>query len=347
MRKPDSDNTQLELDGMRYYYRAYPVGTLQVPGRQSRDFRRNPDFSAVRGREPMAPILFLNGAWQQMDSWVRHAEYANRLAPVILLDLPGNGCADGAPAHCGHDFFETAMLQALDAAGVSRVNLLGFSYGAALAFLLAQAQPERVERVALVGTTACVSGPGREAIRQAIGALQRRDEQAFVEAIMNGLLCARGYPIARRRLVDRAVRAALGDLAAEDFWKHEQNARRLLIHPPQSRGRRLDVPALVLTGEHDGFTAPDAGREVAQACSRAVFTTIREADHFSPFENPRAVMDLALNFYRDLPLDGVPGCGPIESFGCEFRDLPLDGVPGCGPIESFGCELPERPRQVA
>ena len=121
------------------------------------------------------------------------------------------------------------------------------------------------------------------------------------------------------RLVDRLVRRSLTSLAPEDYWKYEQNAMRLLIQPPQDMGRRIDAPTLVLTGEHDRFTPPDAGRELARACPRAAFTTIHEADHFSYLEHPRTVMDLALNFFRELPLDGVPGCSPVEYFG---RDLP-------------------------
>ena len=318
MRKPDSENIELELEGMRYYYRMYPVGTLQIPGRQFPALQRDPDGPAPDS-EPVAPILFVNGAWQQMEGWIRHAEYANRLAPVILLDPPGNGTADAAPAHYGLEFFESVVLQVLDAERVSRVNVLGFSYGTLLAFGLARSHPARVERVVLAGTMARISDATREALRKAIRALRCRQADDFADIVLTTFAC-READIPNRRLVDRLVRASLTRLAPEDYWKYEQNMMRLLIHTPRDVSS-LAAPTLVLTGEHDMFTPPAGGRELARACTRAAFTTIRRADHFSYLRNPRAVMDLALNFFRELPLDGVPDCAPIEYFGCDLPDL--------------------------
>ena len=37
--------------------------------------------------------------------------------------------------------------------------------------------------------------------------------------------------------------------------------------------------------------------------------------------NPRAVMNLALNFFRELPLNGLRDCAPIEYFGCDLADV--------------------------
>ena len=319
MQKPDSEDIELELEGMRYYYRMYPTGTLQIPGRQIPALERDPDCRPAADSEPVAPILFVNGAWQQMEGWMRHAEYANRVVPVILLDPPGNGAADPAPAHYGLEFFESVILQVLDAERLSRVNLLGFSYGTPLAVGLAQSHPERVERVALVGTMLRISDTAREALRKAIRALHCRHARDFANAVLATFACKEA-DIPNRRLVQRLMRASLARLAPEDYWKYEQNAMRLLIHPPPDVGRSLDAPTLVLTGEHDIFTPPAGGRELARACPRAAFTTIRHARHFSHLENPRALMDLALNFFRELPLDGVPDCAPIEYFGCDLAE---------------------------
>ena len=323
MPRLDSENVELELEGMRYYYRTYPVGALQLGDRQLPDFRRNPDFFPLPARSEPAPILFVNGAWQPMDGWLRHAEYANRLAPVILLDPPGNGVADVAPAHYGLEFYESVLLQVLDAERVSRVNLLGFSYGTSLAVRLAQSHPDRVERVALVGTVAHLSDAAQETLRKAIRVLQHRQADDFA-AVLSTFACPEA-DIPKRGVVDGLLRASLTRLTPEDYRKYKQNAMRLLIHPSQDMQRRLDAPTLVLTGEHDTFTPPAGGRELARACSPAAFTTIRQAGHFAPLENPRAVMDLALNFFRELPLDGVPDCGPVEYFGCDAPDW-LRGV---------------------
>ena len=178
MQEPNGQSIELELEGMRYYYRMYPVGTLRTSGRQIPALERDPDFCPAPDGERVAPILFVNGAWQQMEGWMRHAEYANRLAPVILLDPPGNGTADAAPAHYGLAFLESVVLQVLDAERISRVNLLGYSYGTPLAFGLAQSHPERVQRIVLVGTMVRISDAAREALGKAIRALRCRQAKA-------------------------------------------------------------------------------------------------------------------------------------------------------------------------
>ncbi len=318
------ETVALELEGMRYFYRAYPLGTLRLASRrQFPELRLNPDGVVPVPDRVQAPILFMNGAWQPMDAWLRHAAYANRFAPVILMDPPGNGAADAAPAHHGLELLESAMRQVLEAERVSRVNLLGFSYGTALAFGFAQSHPERVHRVALAGTMARVAGAARDALRQALGALRCGHAGGFADWLLNHLRCRGPHRlIANGEWVDRIMRHSLRRVTADDYRKYEQNVMRLLIQPPQDLSRRVDAPVLVFTGEHDVFTPPDGGRELAGACSRAAFTTIRGADHFSPIEQPRAAMDLALNFFRGRPLDGVPGCAPVEYFG---RDVP-DGL---------------------
>lgn len=302
---------------MRYFYRAYPAGTLRLEGRrQLHELQRD-----SAGGEPVPdgaahPVVFISGAWQRMDDWLRHAEYANRFATVILVDPPGNGRADAAPASCGLDFFEAVFLQVLEAERLSRVSLLAFSYGVPIAFRLAWSRPELVHRVVLVGAAKRLVDAQREAIEQGIACLRRRHAGGFADCLARAMLCQDPrLPIRKRRIVERILRMSISRMAPGDYRKSEQNALRMLLHVPDDDSRNPDVPVLVTTGEHDPFATPDAAREMAWACSCAAFTMIREADHLVYLERPRVTMDLALNFFRGLPLEGARGCTPIEHLG--------------------------------
>jgi pimeloyl-ACP methyl ester carboxylesterase len=51
----------------------------------------------------------------------------------------------------------------------------------------------------------------------------------------------------------------------------------------------IDVPTLVICGEHDAISTPAEMRELAQAMPRAEYVEIKEAGHLSPCEQPEAV----------------------------------------------------------
>ena len=73
----------------------------------------------------------------------------------------------------------------------------------------------------------------------------------------------------------------------------------------------------MFTGEHDPFTAPHEGRAVAEAFSRAWFTTIDRAGHLFHIEQFEVVLDLLLRFMQGELRGPAPGCGPLEWVGAE------------------------------
>lgn len=94
---------------------------------------------------------------------------------LVALDLPGHG--GSAHRLPGYDYVFVDwihdVLDALDALGWSRANLLGHSMGGAIATLVAAAAPERVERLALIEALGPIAGKAEEAgvrLRQAVTA---------------------------------------------------------------------------------------------------------------------------------------------------------------------------------
>ncbi len=52
---------------------------------------------------------------------------------------------------------------------------------------------------------------------------------------------------------------------------------------------KIDVPALLIGGEHDGISPPSEMRQIAAQMPRAKFVEIAGAGHMSPLEQPEAV----------------------------------------------------------
>jgi pimeloyl-ACP methyl ester carboxylesterase len=56
-----------------------------------------------------------------------------------------------------------------------------------------------------------------------------------------------------------------------------------------SRLKEIDVPALLICGQHDGISPPDEMRGIAEKMSNARFIEISAAGHMAPLEQPQSV----------------------------------------------------------
>ena len=102
-----------------------------------------------------APLLLLHGYTDTSRSWTQVAPYLLRHR-LLIPDQRGHGGSD-APACCysACAFAEDARLF-LDAMKVEKAAVAGHSLGSMVAMTLAAEHPERVTRLALIGSTALV-----------------------------------------------------------------------------------------------------------------------------------------------------------------------------------------------
>ncbi|MFF2076785.1 alpha/beta fold hydrolase [Kitasatospora sp. NPDC058162] len=100
------------------------------------------------GRPDGPPLVLLHALGERAADW---DAVLPDLAPdhhVYALDLRGHGDS-GRTARYGLAEMREDVLAFLDALGLDRIDLVGHSMGGAVAYLLAQAAPERVRRLVL------------------------------------------------------------------------------------------------------------------------------------------------------------------------------------------------------
>ncbi|MEV2201235.1 alpha/beta hydrolase [Streptomyces fradiae] len=281
---------------------------------------------AGAGRGGSEPLLLLGGALQDMYAWPRLERYVAPHAPLVLVDLPGSGDADDLPAHEGFDALADAALHLLDVLGLPRVNVLGASYGAPIAYRLAQRRPGRVARLLLAGATHRVSGPMRVFLREAADHLERSgptagealdgcadDDGRYADRLVRYLVNTRAQERVRQ---SAAVQRLLRRQALRTTWRqarrHAACHRRVLAPRLIPPGGVEGVPALVFTGEYDLTTTPEQNGAVAATVAGSRLVLIREADHMAHLECDAEYADLVLRFLRDEPLDGLSYCDTYE-----------------------------------
>lgn len=109
-----------------------------------------------------APLLLVHGLLGHSFSWRHTIPSLASLADVYAVDLPGSGLSDPPPNHDGSLRATThRLLRFMDALNLSSCDLLGTSYGGALAMMLAALTPNRVRRLILVAPVNPFSAHGK------------------------------------------------------------------------------------------------------------------------------------------------------------------------------------------
>ena len=181
-----------------------------------------------------------------------------------------------------------AMAEALLARTPPRFTLIGLSLGGYLAFEVIRRQPQRLERLALLDTTAAADAPARQAGRRAdIAKVQDGGIDALIPDLPGRWLLP--AHAARPELV-----ATMAAMARSVGAQGQFNQQQAMLGRPDSLGdlAAVRVPTLVLCGADDKVT-PVADHEAMTArIAGARLEVVAECGHLSTLEQPEVVTRL-------------------------------------------------------
>ncbi|MDA8231507.1 MAG: alpha/beta fold hydrolase [Magnetospirillum sp.] len=177
------------------------------------------------------------------------------------------------------------MARRILAGAPPRFALAGLSMGGYVAFEILRQAPERVERLALIDTTAHPDGPEQTQRRK--DAIVSARSGGF-DRIMPGMLPMLLHP---DHLADEAIAGLAKAMAAAvgpEAFIRQQTA---IMHRPDSRPDLpgIGCPCVVVVGRHDTLTPPARAAEMAGAIPAAKLVVIEECGHLSALEQPQAV----------------------------------------------------------
>lgn len=221
---------------------------------------------------PRPPLVLLPGHMADEGLWAHPARHLGELARVTVADLSR------------HDSL-AAMADAVLAAAPPRFALAGFSMGGYLAFEILRRDPGRVERLALLDTSARPDAPEQRERRHRFMAMGERGE---LDAVMQAYMPIFVHP---DRLGDAALVGGLMDMARRVGRDGFLNQQKAMLERPDSRGElaRIAVPTLVLCGRQDALTPPAMHEEMAAGIPGARLVVVEDSGHMTPLERPQAV----------------------------------------------------------
>ncbi|MBW4025526.1 MAG: alpha/beta fold hydrolase [Proteobacteria bacterium] len=197
-----------------------------------------------------------------------------------------------------------AVIRALD---LERYILVGHSMGGKVAQLIASRRPRGLMGLALIAPAPPVPLVLPLAGRQ--GMVRAYDTRESVVATVAQVLAPDGLDPADLETVIEDSLA--GALAAKEAWPLSTSQEDIA-----SAVAGIEVPALVVSGEHDRVDPPAVlQRELLPRLARAQLHVLPRVGHLSPYEAPDAVADLVRAFAVSLT------AGESEREECRYYGL--------------------------
>jgi pimeloyl-ACP methyl ester carboxylesterase len=211
----------------------------------------DPHFETITDAGPTAQWLTLvHGASQHMGLFSAQVAAFRARYRLLLIDLPGHGGSARMPGPYGYVEHAAAVERAIDLAGVTRTHYWGTHTGAAAALLLAVRMPRRFLSLTLDG--AVLPGVEVPSVAIAIG-------RAKTTVLARGLAAARDewfetaawFDVIRRHpdACRAAEHRALIDAFGGGPWTSLMTPAP--VAPVHDALARLDLPVLLVNGEHD------------------------------------------------------------------------------------------------
>ena len=262
-----------------------------------------PRLYAYTGGKPFdaarPTVVFVHGAQHDHSVWILQSRYlAHHGYSVLALDLPGHMRSAG-PALDSVEAIADRIADALRAANVTRMIVVGHSMGSLIALELARRLPDAVRGVALVATAfpMRVADPllnaTRESPVEAMDMINVWSHSPSIEGFdRKPSNPAPGFSNIWQnlRLMQR-IHGRDGDAVLPlDFAACNRYAGGL------EAAAALQCPALFVLGASDAMTPPRAAKALIDACPEAQVVTLPRAGHSLMAENPDGVRDALVHF---------------------------------------------------
>jgi pimeloyl-ACP methyl ester carboxylesterase len=252
-------------------------------------------YAATGGRpfDPAKPaVIFVHGAGVDHTTWQLPARwFAWHGHCVLAVDLPGHGRSEGPPLGTVPELAQW-LGRVMDAARIERAGLVGHSMGGAAALEAAAALPDRVARLALLGTAASI--PVSAAL---LDAAREAPERAYrMMTTWSHGFAARmgGHPVPGLWMTGGTH--ALFARNRPDLLYTDLSACAAWDSGPDAAAR-VRCPALVAIAANDVMTPARNGEALARLISGSHTVTIADCGHMLVAERPDATLDALIAFF--------------------------------------------------
>jgi 3-oxoadipate enol-lactonase len=233
-----------------------------------------------------APLLVLGGSLGTTRAmWSPQLPELTRRWRVLRFDHRGHGGSEVARGPYTLDALGGDVLALLDEVGADRVSYCGLSLGGMIGMWLAAHAPHRIDRLALLCTSAYLP-PAQHWLDRA--RLVRADGTATVVDAVVARWFTPAFAQGQRETVTE-LSNALAAVPPEGYAGCCEAIAAMDLRPVL---HRVSAPTLVIAGGEDPATPPAHSEEIVAAVPDARLAVVAHAAHLASVEQPVAVTRL-------------------------------------------------------
>ena len=236
-------------------------------------------------------LVLLHGYLETMYIYNEFVEALKDRYRLIVIDLPGHGLTDSAPADAtgrrinSMEFGAQVVAGVLDKCGVQKAFLAGHSMGGYITLQALRSIPERLEGAILLHSHPLPDAPEK--------AKDREREKALIEAGKLHMIAAASIPKMYNeenlRACDEKIRETIelcethdpeGIISSIEGLRTRPDQQEVFLHPP--------VPLLLIHGDHDNFLPLETVAQFKTQFPAVHYQLIPDSGHNSFIEHPDA-----------------------------------------------------------
>jgi len=253
----------------------------------------------VREQGTGPALLFCHSLTFDSTMFDAQAQALSERFRVLRVDLHGHGTSGHPLTDYSLDQMASDLPAVLDHLGVQTCGYVGHSMGGMVGMRFVLANPERVERLALLNTSANEQEqPLRDIFHQVNEDSRGKPTNATTVDFVLGLMFSEGFiadaPVAvapfRKMLADPPEGDGIYYAAKAVIWRNSV----------LDQIGTIDVPTLVLTSDIDTSVPAQHSRDIAQRVPGAKLIELSGSGHLTPVERASQVTELLAHHFEHL-----------------------------------------------
>jgi pimeloyl-ACP methyl ester carboxylesterase len=252
------------------------------------------DVWSARQPGDASPILLIHGWGGTGGYWASTAAALSETTTVIVPDLPGTGRSQ--PVSTPQDMFDQVqtLVDLLEVMALDSVQVVGHSMGSAMALLLADSQPQRVERLVLTSLSFFLKTWEKQVYHGVMQVFKlTMPLRPSWLANMPGLPQMMGMRYFHRLPDDNALlKQGLLDYLELDAGTAVACANDAPSDAIPDAGARIQVPTLLVIGRYDQMMPPGNVARTAEIIPDSEVIWIEDCGHMPMIEKPEEYLTI-------------------------------------------------------
>ncbi|MFO7673458.1 MAG: alpha/beta fold hydrolase [Lutibacter sp.] len=234
------------------------------------------------GPEGAPIIIFIHGFPLNKSMWDKQMNALKDNYRVIAYDIRGHGESEVGPIDFSIDLFVTDLLNLMDALKIEKAMLCGLSMGGYIALKAIENFPGRFTAIILSDTNCTADTPeAKEKRMNTILNIKKNGVEQLAEDLIPNLFAEESFKSNLEEI------AAVKEMIVTTTIPSLSKSLHALANRKEtcSKLAKIKVPVLILVGEEDTITPPEAAIAMQEKIKDSLLELIPHAGHLSNMEN--------------------------------------------------------------